>query len=572
MSSSDVSMQQLTDHSSTANFQQHAEEAPQPDSEELTATIERLCMSSAVGKSSYYGPSSALSFSRILGSSLRSLRVQGPGLTMGGIRDSILQQLPRPEPAPLPGQLFGQLLEISYFEHVHPQYPFLHRPTFQLWQDEVYRATEAGIQPSQRHLFFVYMVPRRLPIQRVSTDSEQVYAVGALVTPTSSPTPAENFEAAAETALDAVLSDDGLECVQAILCCAMYSMRSISGASLWTLSGFALRQCIELGYHRITTWPLDSVDVLTAETRKRAFWVAYTIDRSASFSLGRPFGIGDSDISVDLPLDIDDENVTSGGLLCQPSEDNTRYPTTLSAAIHGIKMRRIWGDMQSIVNRRDQTNSTTNAEYAQIRQKLQDWLNTHPGQDRQPGTSSVAFGSRKWYELSYNHTLLLMHRRRLEDLTLSSNENLASVYLECAASASAICTIYRDFYLTSTVNYTGWGALHVLFVAGLVFIHCLCVSNQVRSTYSKHEVSSICTSCTIVLVIMTERWAAAQPYRDTFNMLSDRAQAMLSNQEGGRQELSLPLVNSEEASSGINGIAQLGMCNSVRNLLHDMAR
>jgi Fungal specific transcription factor domain len=61
-----------------------------------------------------------------------------------------------------------------------------------------------------------------------------------------------------------------------------------------------MRHCIELGYHRSTKRYRNSVDTLTKEISKRCFWVAYDIDRVASFILGRPAGISASDIDVEV--------------------------------------------------------------------------------------------------------------------------------------------------------------------------------------------------------------------------------------------------------------------------------
>lgn len=65
------------------------------------------------------------------------------------------------------------------------------------------------------------------------------------------------------------------------------------------LSGLALRQCIELGLHRKSIWRVKG-DVLATEMQRRVFWVAYNLDRSAAFSLGRPLGIPDRDIDVEV--------------------------------------------------------------------------------------------------------------------------------------------------------------------------------------------------------------------------------------------------------------------------------
>lgn len=62
----------------------------------------------------------------------------------------------------------------------------------------------------------------------------------------------------------------------------------------------AVRHCIELGYHRNTDKYRSNADVLTKEMSKRCFWVAYDIDRVASFILGRPVGIPDNVIDVEV--------------------------------------------------------------------------------------------------------------------------------------------------------------------------------------------------------------------------------------------------------------------------------
>jgi len=66
------------------------------------------------------------------------------------------------------------------------------------------------------------------------------------------------------------------------------------------LSGLAIRHCIELGYHRSVKRFRPNTDPLTSELSKRVFWVAYDIDRAAAFILGRPFGIADQMIDVEV--------------------------------------------------------------------------------------------------------------------------------------------------------------------------------------------------------------------------------------------------------------------------------
>src|SRR5262249_23680217 len=49
------------------------------------------------------------------------------------------------------------------------------------------------------------------------------------------------------------------------------------------------------------------VSAFEEQMRRRLFWQCYSLDRHASSTLGRPFGIADEDIKVDLPADIDDD-------------------------------------------------------------------------------------------------------------------------------------------------------------------------------------------------------------------------------------------------------------------------
>lgn len=50
------------------------------------------------------------------------------------------------------------MLTTAYFEQVHPQFPFLHRPSYQEREDQVLSDAEAGKTPNPIHAFFVYIV------------------------------------------------------------------------------------------------------------------------------------------------------------------------------------------------------------------------------------------------------------------------------------------------------------------------------------------------------------------------------------------------------------------------------
>lgn len=65
----------------------------------------------------------------------------------------------------------------------------------------------------------------------------------------------------------------------------------------------ALRQCIELGYHRSITRFRSKTDTLQLELQKRAFWCTYGLDCAAAIHLGRPLGLAQNEIDAEVGRD-----------------------------------------------------------------------------------------------------------------------------------------------------------------------------------------------------------------------------------------------------------------------------
>ncbi|KAJ5289210.1 sterigmatocystin biosynthesis monooxygenase stcW [Penicillium angulare] len=536
-----------------------AEDGPSP--------LEMLCLRAAGGEPHYFGSSSAYSFTKLFSAQLRGAQFRMPGLVMSGVTHPYVSNRPRPVPAPLPDRSATRILTNSYFENVHPPYPFLHWPTFLRYEDEVMTACENGLAPDPVQSYFVYMVA----------------AVGALTGPFAGASLPEGLYAAGEELFEHVLQLNDLETIQALLCCAMYSLKSPIGVSIWSLSGIAVRQCIELGLHRDIPWMKMESNPLKTQLRRRVFWCAYNLDRACAVTLGRPVGIMDSDIDVDLFLDLDDENITSTGIRCQPRSSSTESPTIVSTALHTIKLRRIWARMQNQIY--PQTHGSPsygiNGLTGGFKVELRRWMETAPDQLQQGRAVNNAFASTEWYNLMYHHSVLLLHRSRLVVSQRSSRPESPvnvcddfSVLLDCASSSQSIIELYRSLYVSQRLNDT-WGALHVLFLAGITYIHCLWNSSEARNAIRRDKVSSTCTSCVMVLAMMAERWAAVAPYRDIFEMLSDALQSMLVDMEKGlngspRGGPVLSSLQADQVSDYFMSLAEVGMCYSSEQLLMDM--
>ncbi|KAF9874439.1 major facilitator superfamily transporter [Colletotrichum karsti] len=376
----------------------------------------------------------------------------------------------------------------AYFENVHLQYPFLHEPTFRKWEKDVAGPDSACADPTQ--LFFVNMV----------------YAIGALLKSNPKSLPQQLY-ASALLHLDHVLSKKNLESIQALLCCALFSIRSATGPSVWNLSGLALRQCIELGYHRSIKKMNLRTSVLRLELRKRVFWCAYQMDCAASVNLGLP---------LSLPIQEVD----------------------------------------------------TEEQLSSLRKDVDEWMAETPAEPLRAGVPLTVFANAEDWRLTYYETILFLYRGKLTDRN-STNEELL---LECTQAASNICQSCKRLYIGKPINYT-WSTLHVLFLAGLTYMHCLWTSPAVRQAVRIDSASNIFTTCTMLLAIMAERWEAATPYRNLFEALSSRTMAMMveRNQQERQETLPSPSesgnANVEDLTNWAAQIADVNMPDAYGSLL-----
>lgn len=520
----------------TSNFRNPGPDATDADdrSQDLPSEVALLCVSAAGREPQFFGASSAVSFSRIVsatmgvgnsgsrpGNSQRNARFARP--TAGTALDA--ERVNRRAPVRLPTTDMRSSLLEAYFKNIHPQYPFLHRPTFDKWEHDCWRAASEGT---------LHLLPDMAVFSAL-----MAYSIGSLVLGQSHADAAETYYSAALDRISTIIDLDSLESIQAILFCAIYSIRSPVGMSLWKISGMAIRHCIELGYHLDADKYRRNTDPLTKEISKRCFWVAYDIDRVAAFTLGRPLGIPEDSIDVELPLDINDESITATGLTCQPRSQPTDPPTLMTGAIHAIRLRRLWTQLSdhlySTRSRQCTGDCLNKSTFESLRLKLEEWRASAPDQLDHPASHPLSvFASRSWFQLAYDHSILLLYRHYMVATPGNDNnraptgvgENVDDILEECFLRAKDICLIYRRIYQSSLVQFT-WGSLHILFLGGLSYLFCLWRSARIRAKAKQSDIVTTCLACSTVLIIVAERWNLATSYRDIFEALSQKTIAMV---------------------------------------------
>ncbi|PVH75095.1 hypothetical protein DL98DRAFT_385087, partial [Cadophora sp. DSE1049] len=107
--------------------------------------------------------------------------------------------------------------------------------------------------------------------------------------------------------LNGIMSFESIQDIQGFLLIARFGLYYYIGCSIWEICQICLRICIELGLHKRTRGPCQNL--LEEQMRRRVFWECYELDRFSSVTLGRPFGIEDSDIEIDLTFDAEDEDL-----------------------------------------------------------------------------------------------------------------------------------------------------------------------------------------------------------------------------------------------------------------------
>lgn len=89
----------------------------------------------------------------------------------------------------------------------------------------------------------------------------------------------EAFHAEAMKHIDCILSSSNHVGLQGVLLCCQYALFNPGRGSIWYLTGMAMRQCVEFGYHHETPSSVE-VSPLEVDMKRRLFWMTYKVGHS----------------------------------------------------------------------------------------------------------------------------------------------------------------------------------------------------------------------------------------------------------------------------------------------------
>ncbi|WVW84315.1 hypothetical protein I302_106349 [Kwoniella bestiolae CBS 10118] len=365
------------------------------------------------------------------------------------IRQSIQQ--------PLPLDIASQAIEIV-FRHLHPRYPFMDWVKFEAqWEQR------DGI---------LLAVGQGLPLDRINSTAAffilMILAISAQLTrerPLAGLLRAEDYYTLASPYLNVIVTLHNLANIQGLLLLAVYSLRDSKGPSVWYLTGVTLRLCIGMGLHRNAAgWALRTLSKYDIEMRKRVFWSCYILDRMMCLLLGRPPGISDNDVDVDLPE-------------IYESTEKPKLPSlqlsSMASANHHIKLKCIESRIQRSVYGIKRQNQPQALDYWELLNDLEEWENTIPIEASSMTYWMAPCNSKDWFLLKGVEARLHLLRP-----LCAEGQSAGAVFVShLATHAARGCEIQKRMHQQGQPMSNA--SAHSAFICGLALLYAIFLQPKV---------------------------------------------------------------------------------------------
>ncbi|KAH8665189.1 fungal-specific transcription factor domain-containing protein [Tricladium varicosporioides] len=449
----------------------------------------------------YIGPSSGYFFAKLVLACARQSQRNVPLQELGQSAENRSARLfPQGTlsvpPTPLPESIdYTVKISEAYFETIHLQYPFLHRPSHMKLIEHLYTESE----PRPIAAFQVYMV----------------LAIGATVLSRrlKISLSGDGFCASAMRYFDKFCIENSLKGLQSLLLLLMYTLNSSSmGLNVWYLNYQCIAALLDLGLQRDVRSG-KTISVLDQELRTRAFWVIYSLDRSVATMMGRPIGLRDEACELRLPADVEDSKLSTTSI--QPRLE-TEQPTHMSSAIHLFKLAQLNSEMKYVLHSiSHEAPPYTYPSIPDVLQwqrgiatRLREWFDQIP-QFTGDGTYMI-----KICEIKY-HSIMMLLLRPSPAIPNPSIDSLTSCYESAVASIRLYDQLYKDDLLVYS-----WVTIHSIFLSTITMLHCIWTVPEVSTQVKLDVLVADLKAGSNVLSATGEHWSEAKRSRDVLDELS----------------------------------------------------
>ncbi|KAL2814681.1 fungal-specific transcription factor domain-containing protein [Aspergillus cavernicola] len=410
-------------------------------------------------------------------------------------------------PAVAPDDAMGARILDAYFKSVHMRLPFLCRA--EIYSLHSQRHSPAGSSTQEQFgRFKIFMV----------------YAIGAAVlkmTEMYDSTPSRNYFVTAMQFQPSLQQSLSISSVEALMLLAMYNLQSSASSSVWYMMGLATRICVDFGLHREVQY--RRLRPYEAQRRRRLFWSVYLNERSVSWSLGRPFSIGDEEIDAEPPADIDDSLTDTAGdeIFRNPRSPQERWQgPNIRCFIVCINLSRITSRVRARVYRLDRDMPSLLPEVQPLLVSLEEYQKALP---------CLSAYEDDFIHMHWNNATRTLLYPFLS--ILPPDDELAR---KCLYASGQSCQYFKRLRQRDSTWYS-FLLINTVFMAGLTI--CLCLFRSPRLwTIS---VSNDLRACSSALFVMAERHPSVRKYRDALETTINRVMEYVSDSQlnpvsGGR--------------------------------------
>ncbi|KAM0454691.1 hypothetical protein ACHAO4_004501 [Trichoderma viride] len=305
---------------------------------------------------------------------------------------------------------------------------------------------------------------------------------------------------------------DGETQIQNTMLLLVFAHQHATGiGSRWKLARQAMRICVQLGYHKAPSRPLDPI---TEQRHRRLFWCCYVQERFAACGLGRPLAITDSDITVAMPDYVRLDDLQEG------LDTSTPNGAEVAVLNRQAQLRRISAKVhEQLYGRRDATNTSfqTKAEAAiLLNAELDQWHITH-AEISTISQSPCIFHTREYMDVNFYRERLFIYSALVVPTGQEAHSFKPDVtYLRlCLDPAVQIIFLYQT-----------------LLVKGVKTV--LCREEIASSIATDHipEPSSVIKAlddCRQMLKDISLKWTAVTPHWVAFDRLSCEVRKLIEN-------------------------------------------
>lgn len=331
----------------------------------------------------------------------------------------------------------------------------------------------------------------------------------------------ERYFLAAKSMLDVTNISD-VYSIQTMFMMTMFLQCSGNLKGCYSYMGIALRAAIAEGLHRKNS--LVGPTPIEDESKKRLFWTVYKVDIYMNCIMGLPGSISEKAINMELPKDLDDENITNQGCMEQVwgkisstgmNNEHTKLMLILSRIHSALHPVLIW-------------NEETRQNILSLQNDLDQWLLQLPLQLK-PGYSFLDNAEREYYmkpsKLLYMDYLLariLMCKPFVHYVAVAPERAprytfQISIAWDCIQVSHQVIHLAHEMIQNNLLSSGYWFSVHTIFysVTCLMFYRHL-----IDISLAKNNGLDIVEDCRLGVDILMRLKNSTQAGERSFNVLN----------------------------------------------------